>query len=684
MFCIKCGNSLSENDRFCTKCGYKVQTEDYAEASQLSQEERERITKEEEEKRIQQEQIRAEEAARIAREREEKVRVAKEQIAAEARVRKEQAKMLLGKAKPALLEWKEKLKKEIIPFVKEFIEKNKKTCQLTVGVLVAVLVIVFLYSQRKLNVDINEFVTLEIQGYSGIADAVVTIDEDGFLEKYRDAIKKHTDRSAESIMRECGFFEYELSQRYSIGNGDTVTLTWKSDIKEALKEYKIRIKCDDIQVEVAGLEERELINIFDYIEVVANGVSGSGTAHARVTGGPEFIKDLRLYVYPDDDLSNGDEVEIDLDGVKGGYYYTIPDEYQLVSKKQTYVISGLSEYVNDINEISEEITYKGMWSAEVDFSRKINENKFGWNEEVIFKDVNCIGHFLVTAVDEVENRVGLTRNRLGLIYKIDARIVQGDETKDFSYYYPIQYANVEIDSEGNNIIDYQTGVSCNNYFSEGIDGNRQMKFPGYMSFEEMMNEEYYNQDYMEPSGYMLAEHSQNLRSQISLNYLESTELLNEQSMEIFFVDAKERFMETTDNWSDAVSINYIKNAGAILWKNNMYYLTTYKNILGIVLEVNVEMAVKDMKDSYSYYVVIGYTDAEVLEDGRIDANKMKDAMIGKPFKKMLGDKEIWEAWKVGPSNVWIFNGFQSLEEVSAFAENYVYENFLYLGDIKLY
>jgi len=680
MFCIKCGTPLSEGDKFCIKCGYKIQQDDFDEMPQLSPEEKERIAKEQEAKRIQQEQLRAEEAARIAREREEKIRVAKEQVAAEAHVRKEQAKVLWEKTKVTLRERVEKLKNESIPLAKEFIEKNKKMCQVVSGVLVVVLAIVFLYSQRKLDVNINEFVTVEIQGYSGIADAVVTIDEDGFLEKYKEAIKNHTDRSAETIIRKCGFFEYELSQRHSISNGDTVTLTWKSNIEEALKEYKIRIKCDDIQVEVAGLEERELIDIFDYIEVVASGVSGSGTAYARITGGPEFIEDLLLYVYPDDDLSNGDEVEIDLDGIKGGYYYTIPDEYQLVSKKQTYVISGLSEYVNDINDISEEIIYRGMWSAEVDFSGKIRDNEFGWNDEVIIKDANCIGHFLVTPVDQ-DYEVG---NRLGLIYKIDARIVQGDETKDFSYYYPIQYANVEVDSEGNNIIDYQTRVGCKNYFSEGIDGNRQIKFPGYVSFEEMMNEEYYNRDYMESSGYILAEHSQNARLQISSNYLESTELLNEQSMEIFFVDAKERFMETTENWSDAVSINYIKNAGAILWKNNMYHLTTYKNILGIVLEVNVEMAVKDMKDSYSYYVVIGYTNAEVLEDGRIDADKMQDAMIGKPFKKMLGDKEIWEAWKVGPSNVWIFNGFQSLEEVSAFAENYAYKNFLYLGDVKIY
>lgn len=673
MFCIKCGNQLSDSDKFCIKCGYKVQSSEFDEVPQMQIDEN-----------MQSARAALDRDAQAAKEkREAEVQAAKEKLEAEARAKKEQASEMLNKGKKTLSDWIEKIKDEFVSKVKQYISENKKTCQVAAGVVAVLVVALFLYSQRKLTIDLNEFVTVEAQGYSKLADAVVTIDEERFHEVYGEKIKKHTDMEAYQVIGSCEFFKYELSKEHSISNGDVITLTWKNDAERALKDYKIRLKNENIEIEVAGLEESNEVNVFDYIDLVATGVNGAGTASLSFKeNAPSFIKEFYYYIEQEYELSNGDEVLVQIDVVPGSFT-DLPEGVILATLEHTYVVSGLGEYVNNIEQISDEIIYVAMDDAQSSFVEDIKNGKFGWNDEVAIKGMNCVGHFLTTSVVEF----GTIENCLGLIYEVDVRLMQDGQKEDFTYYYPVFYKNLTVDENGNNSIEFTTRSMMDHSFKRGISGKNQWIFSGYESLDQLLESAYQNPgeywgELMEPSGYVEKNHSEVNKIEADPHYLVTSELITEDAMKNMFEDAKESFITTTESWSDAVSVKEIKGKGVVFASN--IYSDGLVNFLKILLEVKVELNANDMQEDFVYYAMIPYESCFVVDGKSVEAYQYEIEVEGPNFKKILGDEEIWEAWAVGPSNAWMFTGFQTIEEVKEYAEWITKDNLLYQGEVIVY
>ena len=68
-----------------------------------------------------------------------------------------------------------------------------------------------------------------------------------------------------------------------------------------------------------------------------------------------------------------------------------------------------------------------------------------------------------------------------------------------------------------------------------------------------------------------------------------------------------------------------------------------------------------MTENFDYYYCVMYDNAMVKDDGTVWVDVDTQKVPAVEFKKMLGNKEIWEAWEMYPSNVWIFEGYPTLE-----------------------
>ncbi len=103
-----------------------------------------------------------------------------------------------------------------------------------IGVSVLFLLIGFMYLNylRYKPIDLNEFVTIQLDGIEGYATLNVSFDYDSFKEKYEDEIVFKNDSSSSLSVVEDGIHlekVYDTSNGEGYSNGDSVTYSWKID-----------------------------------------------------------------------------------------------------------------------------------------------------------------------------------------------------------------------------------------------------------------------------------------------------------------------------------------------------------------------------------------------------------------------------------------------------------------------
>lgn len=333
---------------------------------------------------------------------------------------------------------------------------NSKMIIAVVAVVAVVLLCAAFIKNRKVRVDLNDYVTVEFSGYDSKGTAKVEFDSDAFSRDYKSKIeyrgadlKELNDYVSAAEMLRYTCVSGELSEGSELKNGDVVIYTWDCDDELAASEFKAKLVYEDLEFTVSNLDEIELVDPFEGIEVTFDGISSEGRASMTRNSTKDYLSNLSYRIEPDYNLSNGDEVAVIISESRGDEYYVEKYGIAFSQLEKTYTVEGLNSYVSALSEISADAA-TAMRSQGEDAIRA--EIASRWESYEILEGVEYVGAYMLTAKNMPDS---YQKNMYYLIYKISGRDEYPTEgqSSNFTYYYAIRYDNLILTSDGDVVYD---------------------------------------------------------------------------------------------------------------------------------------------------------------------------------------------------------------------------------------
>jgi len=678
MFCGKCGEKLQDGVKFCGKCGWKVEAaapvqEAVAEVQDAVEEKVAEVQDAVEEK-VAEVQVAAEEkVAEVQEAAEETVSEAKEaaeEVAAAAAVVQEKVQAAVPveenpAATPAPMPAAEEAPKA----------KKKKGLWILIPVIllalagIAVGVVIFFGSLKRQEVDLSDAVTFKVTGYSGYGVAEVALNEEALEEKYEDLISEHTKIRWSKFIEEVDLLEYEVTELSGLSNGDKITLTWEYDKELAAEEYKVDILCESIEYTVTGLTEVKKVDPFEDFTVTFDGVSGDGYANIDIEGYPDYRNYFNYEVSNRYSLSNGDTVEITFDVSKYKDFVAEQFGYELYPTKKSYTVEGLTEYVWTDEQVTEATVKPMAAAAEKHIYDHINRY---WGEESSVKKLACVGHF-ISRPDSMDDSV---KNVIGLIYKVNANVFVEERNLEVEYYFPILFKNVVLGEDGAFVFQESNIYHTDERFYKQFEPENEEDtvpdgswyFYGYETLDGLKEDyEVHSASWttVETEKFVEKNYTEAFGAEIKKEVTESLKKAEEGNPDNLITDAIEAFLAASQGWQDTAGISGIKCVETRLYSSDILSETIPTNCLDVVLQVTATIEYEDMFEEFPFYYVVRYPNVTVGADGMLTADLTARTMVNGQFKKMLGEKEVYTGWFSPAVNVWVYNGYQTMEELNA-------------------
>lgn len=313
-----------------------------------------------------------------------------------------------------------------------------------VGGIAAIVAVILIVTNITSTINLNDFVTIEVDGYNGYGTAFISVDWDAMEAKYGDKVK-FSKEAKEGLGAFGGFLDgisafdslrgsvdVSLDTDEGLSNGDEIHYTW--DIDDELFQYvSCKLKYTEGTYTVEGLKEAETFDPFADLTVTFEGISTNGELNMEYAG-----EELNPYDFSCDTaygLANGDTVTITLDD------YLV--EYCLVelgkipsAMEKTYTVEGLSEYVTDFSAIPQEFLDSMKKEAE-DAIYAYTAQQYG--SDYTLGELTY-GGYVLSAVSSATDFYG-TLNDLCLIY---TGTVTGkeEELPATTVYYPVEFTDI--------------------------------------------------------------------------------------------------------------------------------------------------------------------------------------------------------------------------------------------------
>jgi len=328
-----------------------------------------------------------------------------------------------------------------------------------VWIIVAVVLVaaivggVFIY-KAKHTININDYVTVEFDGYDTMGTATVELDEEfwedlfeksSFKDKAKVEKKEISSYYSEADYMQdelSGKVKYEVDPENKLSNGDEVTVSWKVKASSIKKKFGVTIKCDDKKFTVEDLEEVETFDPFESLEVTFTGVDGDGQVSFNVTSDEEVFDD---FSFDSDDryyLSEGDVITVEfapyLDEDDLAEYCA--SEYGMVPtvKEKEYTVEGLGHYVSDVSELTETSLANVLTDAKDEVIKEAN-----LSDKETMNACNYKGAYLLISDDPTDG------NEVFLVYECVVDLADGEgNTDQITYCTYVEASNVTINADG--------------------------------------------------------------------------------------------------------------------------------------------------------------------------------------------------------------------------------------------
>lgn len=322
MQCISCGAEIDNRSKFCPLCGTKqlkwesLVGEEEAAVPEATAEE----TGEQSEEDIK--RIKKVLEDFYAGEGEEAAEDAAEEIPEEAEIFEEEETLNYEddpedlKAAPVFLEDEEE----------EPEDKKRNILNYILFGLIGALIIgagIWTYVQsRRVEVNLNDYMTISYEGYDTLGTATAKFNTKQFEADFGDRIKfRGSDEERDSLdqpskdksdaallIKNC--IGGMLDSSTDLSNGDTVIYTWDCDDMLAQDKFKVTMTYTDVEETVDDLEEVDFFDPFDFIDVTFVGKDGEAEVELVEDDDEPMVDELYYDVDPIDELSIGDIVTI--------------------------------------------------------------------------------------------------------------------------------------------------------------------------------------------------------------------------------------------------------------------------------------------------------------------------------------------------------------------------------------
>lgn len=228
----------------------------------------------------------------------------------------------------------------------ENVPTKKKRTGLLIGIigggvalLIAIILICLLVFSKK-TIDLSECFNIEYNGFSGYANANVSLDQD----KLKDQIKDSS--VAKSFIKKA---ELEVENYTGLSNGDEIKV--KVSISNSfLEKNKLKLKETKIKIPVTGLKEFENLDLSKYVKLNYTGLNKNATAEVEVDQSlkdvigedtyKNFVKQAKFTITNNGTLENDKDAEITVNISKS---WLTQNGITLASDTFKVKVSGLEE-----------------------------------------------------------------------------------------------------------------------------------------------------------------------------------------------------------------------------------------------------------------------------------------------------------------------------------------------------
>ena len=319
-----------------------------------------------------------------------------------------------------------------------------------------------LSSALSAKINLNEYLSVEYNGRNLGGHAILSFDKEAFLldnikkvsfnKKNKDVffeIYGSTDSPAAALM--LNYISADLDKNRELSNGDVITAVWTIDTN-MLETY---FKCDYVYTPqtftVTGLLEADSFDPFENLEINYYGYSPYGSANVHNAG---TLYGGSYSISPNGTLSNGDQITViyscEDKSTMIANYGTYPSSFE-----KTYIVSGLTSYVQSMSEVSID-NYNKLISDAASQMWIVGTG--------IDPNAKCIGNYFFSAKNEPAHGVQFLRwcgtpvgNAVCFVFEYQADIWLADEERYVlkPAYLVIALENLLIDESGNLIYNKQ-------------------------------------------------------------------------------------------------------------------------------------------------------------------------------------------------------------------------------------
>ena len=229
-------------------------------------------------------------------------------------------------------------------------------------VVVAIVALVVVKNQKK-KVNINDYISVEYNGYETAGTAYVDFDETGFSEAVIKAQGKKlknvkslddldwsdlTDLMGSSNWDLMDSITFDVKPDSDLSNGDVVTVTasWNEDYE---KKAGVKILSKEQEFTVEGLEEVKEVDPFEDIEVTFSGTPPYVYPNWTNNSEDDYLRYLWFNFEDYDSLDVGDTVTLTVDESEEN---ALANGYKFTQTSKEYIVSGVDSYVTSAADIS--------------------------------------------------------------------------------------------------------------------------------------------------------------------------------------------------------------------------------------------------------------------------------------------------------------------------------------------
>lgn len=318
--------------------------------------------------------------------------------------------------------------------------------------IVAAITATILLSNRKTLLSLNDYVSIEYDGYDGYGTADVTFDWEALEKKLAEIYGKEDINDVKALSKALSLYtlensiHYDLDKYDSLSNGDKITLTWSYD-NELAEKYKLKFEGDKKTFSVSDLKEVKEIDPFKDLEVTFSGTSPYASVYWEITSEDEIYDYISFDASKDDNLTDGETITITLDTYDSEEYFLSEYGCKFSQTSKEYTCENVDCYVMNAEDITEDLleTMKKQTKA------TIADYKSSVRSDVTISNVEYAGYYFLVLKD-TEDNYWETINKCYVIYSATVKS-KGKEFKQSTVYFPVEYSELTTYADGTSNVD---------------------------------------------------------------------------------------------------------------------------------------------------------------------------------------------------------------------------------------